>query len=117
MRHNRIDERRSDGGDDAGHPRTRRFGRGVSVAGIKFEPGTAERDPETGAPIEAFQDIRDLGLDFNNAHVQPNGEYHFHNGEITTAGVTGPPDGGRPPGAGGPPGRPQDDLVGQLSSS
>jgi hypothetical protein len=51
---------------------------GTSLAGIKFEPGTAERDPGTSAPIEAFQDLLDLGLDFNNAHVQPDGTYHFH---------------------------------------
>ncbi|MCB0917485.1 MAG: YHYH protein [Actinobacteria bacterium] len=51
---------------------------GMSLASVKFEPGTAERDPQTGAPIEAFNDIMDLGLDQNNAHVQPNGQYHFH---------------------------------------
>jgi hypothetical protein len=51
---------------------------GMTLASIKFEPGTAERDPETGTPIEAIQDVLDLGLDFNNAHVQPNGQYHFH---------------------------------------
>lgn len=28
--------------------------------------------------MQAFQDWVELGLDFNKAHVQPTGEYHFH---------------------------------------
>lgn len=28
--------------------------------------------------MQALQDFVELGVDFNNAHVQPNGEYHFH---------------------------------------
>lgn len=54
---------------------------GVAVNGIKFEPGTAERATCASGEvhrIEAIQDITDLGLDFNNAHVQPTGEYHYH---------------------------------------
>lgn len=54
---------------------------GVAVNGIKFEPETAERFIcETGEhyKIEAFQNLVDLGLDFNNAHVQPTGAYHYH---------------------------------------
>ena len=54
---------------------------GVAVNGIKLEPGTAERAICEGGEqhsIEAIQDVRDLGLDFNNAHVQPTGEYHYH---------------------------------------
>ncbi len=54
---------------------------GVAVNGVKFEPGTAETltcaSGETYR-IEALQDLYDLGLDFNNAHVQPGGEYHYH---------------------------------------
>lgn len=54
---------------------------GVAINGVKFEPGTAERatcnSGETYS-IEALQDITDLGLDLNNAHVQPGGEYHYH---------------------------------------
>ena len=54
---------------------------GVAVNGIKFEPGTAESvscaSGETYR-VEALQDIYNLGLDFNNAHVQPTGEYHYH---------------------------------------
>ncbi|WP_109829631.1 YHYH protein [Reichenbachiella versicolor] len=54
---------------------------GVAVNGVKFEPGTAERFVcETGEvfKIEAFQDLVQLGLDFNNAHVQRSGAYHYH---------------------------------------
>lgn len=54
---------------------------GVAVNGVKFEPETAERFVcETGEVyrIEAFQELLDLGLDFNHAHVQPTGAYHYH---------------------------------------
>ncbi len=54
---------------------------GVAINGIKLEPGTAETancDGGKSERIEAIQDITDLGLDFNNAHVQPTGEYHYH---------------------------------------
>ncbi|NNC74924.1 MAG: YHYH protein [Acidimicrobiia bacterium] len=54
---------------------------GVAVNGVKFEPATAETvDCSTGESyrVEALQDLYDLGLDFNNAHVQPTGEYHYH---------------------------------------
>ncbi|WP_179352522.1 YHYH protein [Winogradskyella vidalii] len=54
---------------------------GIALNGIKFEPGTAEVvECETGENyrVEAFQDVIDLGLDFNNAHVQPTGAYHYH---------------------------------------
>ena len=54
---------------------------GVAVNGVKFEPATAETvDCASGESfrVEALQDIYDLGLDFNNAHVQPTGEYHYH---------------------------------------
>jgi hypothetical protein len=54
---------------------------GVAINGVKFEPGTAERFIcESGEEyrIEAFQELVDLGLDHNNAHVQPTGHYHYH---------------------------------------
>ena len=54
---------------------------GVAVNGITMEPGTGESvtcaDGSTYR-VEAQQDIHDLGLDFNNAHVQPGGQYHYH---------------------------------------
>gem|GEM_PF-313467 len=54
---------------------------GVAINGVKFEPGTGESVTcESGEThrIEAIQDTTSLGLDFNNAHVQPTGEYHYH---------------------------------------
>lgn len=49
---------------------------GIALNGIPMEPGTAER--EGGYNIEALQDTYNLGLDENNAHVQPTGLYHYH---------------------------------------
>ncbi len=54
---------------------------GVAVNGVPFEPGTAEfwnRDPRSGWVAEAKSGQIDLGLDENQAHVQPNGAYHYH---------------------------------------
>lgn len=54
---------------------------GVAVNGVKFEPGTAETVTCASGEVyrvEALQDDYDLGMDFNNAHVQPDGEYHYH---------------------------------------
>lgn len=54
---------------------------GIALNGIKFEPETAERFVcETGEVyrIEAFQELVDMGLDYNHAHVQPTGAYHYH---------------------------------------
>lgn len=54
---------------------------GIALNGVKFEPGTAERvicsSGETYR-VEAKQELINLGLDFNNAHVQPTGHYHYH---------------------------------------
>lgn len=54
---------------------------GVALNGVKFEPETAERFIcESGEVyrLEAVQNLLDLGLDSNNAHVQPTGAYHYH---------------------------------------
>jgi hypothetical protein len=54
---------------------------GIALNGVKFEPGTAEVvvcDTGENYRVEALQDVIDLGLDFNNAHVQPTGAYHYH---------------------------------------
>ncbi|WP_081415530.1 YHYH protein [Aquimarina latercula] len=59
---------------------------GVALNGIKFEPGTAEVvECESGENyrVEALQDVIDLGLDFNHAHVQPTGAYHYHGTPIS----------------------------------
>ncbi|KAA3623610.1 MAG: YHYH protein [Flavobacterium sp.] len=54
---------------------------GVALNGIKFEPETAEVVAcESGERyrVEAKQELINMGLDFNNAHVQPTGAYHYH---------------------------------------
>lgn len=54
---------------------------GVGINGVPFDPGAAEfwnRNPRSGWQYEALGGKVDLGLDFNNAHVQPNGAYHYH---------------------------------------
>jgi hypothetical protein len=54
---------------------------GIALNGIKFEPGTGEVvvcESGENYRIEALQDVFDLGLDVNHAHVQPNGAYHYH---------------------------------------
>lgn len=54
---------------------------GVAVNGVPFDPGTAEywkNDRNSDWHIEALGGRKSLGLDQNNAHVQPNGAYHYH---------------------------------------
>jgi hypothetical protein len=54
---------------------------GVAINGIPFDPGAAEwwhNDPQSGWQYEAMYLGARLGLDQNNAHVQPNGAYHYH---------------------------------------
>lgn len=54
---------------------------GVTLNGVPFDPGTAEfynNDRRSGWNIEAITGNRNLGLDSNNAHVQPDGSYHYH---------------------------------------
>jgi hypothetical protein len=55
---------------------------GVAVNGVVFDPGTNEfwnDDRASGWHYEAIQGKRrTLGIDRNNAHVQPNGAYHYH---------------------------------------
>ncbi|MBU2997107.1 YHYH protein [Cellulophaga baltica] len=69
-------------GIDSGRPS---YVFGVAVNGVKFEPSANEyfRDTETNEPnyewtLEPLSDEVNLGEDYNNAHVQPNGEYHYH---------------------------------------
>lgn len=53
----------------------------VALNGVPFDPGTAEfwrRNPSSGWQYEAMVLGSRLGLDQNNAHVQPNGAYHYH---------------------------------------
>lgn len=54
---------------------------GVAINGVPFDPGAAEwwnRNPMSGWQYEAMALGPRLGLDRNNAHVQPNGAYHYH---------------------------------------
>lgn len=58
---------------------------GVALNGVVLDPGTAEfwrNDRRSGWNIEAIAPagVRtiNLGLDRNNAHVQPTGAYHYH---------------------------------------
>ena len=54
---------------------------GVAINGVLFDPATAEHynnDPSSGWNLEAFNSLRNIGLDLNNAHVQPTGTYHYH---------------------------------------
>jgi len=54
---------------------------GVALNGIPFDPGAAEfwrNDRSSGWQYEAMSGAIPLGIDFNNAHVQPSGAYHYH---------------------------------------
>ncbi|MEM9227396.1 MAG: YHYH protein [Verrucomicrobiota bacterium] len=54
---------------------------GVGVNGVPFDPGAAEwwnDDPNSGWQIEPMSWAVKLGIDQNNAHVQPTGAYHYH---------------------------------------
>ncbi len=52
---------------------------GVALNGVPFEPGTAEFwNNQREWNYEAKSSSIDLGLDMHNAHVQPNGSYHYH---------------------------------------
>lgn len=54
---------------------------GIAINGVLFDPGTAEmwhNDRDSGWHYDALGGAFSLGLDSNNAHVQPNGAYHYH---------------------------------------
>ena len=52
---------------------------GVAVNGVVFDPGAAEFwRGDRSWQYEALSGQINLGLDGNNAHVQPNGAYHYH---------------------------------------
>lgn len=54
---------------------------GVASNGVPFDPSTAEywdNDRSSKWNIDAINGGMNLGLDQNNAHVQPNGAYHYH---------------------------------------
>ncbi|WP_342117166.1 YHYH protein [Pseudoduganella sp. OTU4001] len=53
---------------------------GFALNGVKFDPSTAESYQNAGVwKIEALnQTYFKFGTDVNNAHVQPDGAYHYH---------------------------------------
>src|ERR1051325_1388557 len=52
---------------------------GVALNGVPFEPGTGEFwNNQREWNYEAKSGFINLGLDQNNAHVQPTGAYHYH---------------------------------------
>jgi hypothetical protein len=53
---------------------------GYALNGVKFDPATAESYQNQGVwKIEALnQTLFSAGVDNSNAHVQPNGAYHYH---------------------------------------
>ncbi|MCB2224567.1 MAG: YHYH protein [Actinobacteria bacterium] len=66
---------------------------GIGVNGIPFDPFAAEwyqNDRASGWQIEALGGGLDLGLDQNNAHVQPSGAYHYHGIPTGLTGVLDP---------------------------
>ncbi|HTR84407.1 MAG TPA: YHYH protein [Reyranella sp.] len=67
---------------------------GVAVNGVVFDPQTAEFwHNDRRWMIEALSGARPLGIDQNNAHVQPGGAYHYHGvptGLVATLGSARP---------------------------
>ena len=54
---------------------------GVAANGVVFDPGANEwwnGDRNSGWQYEPMSGSMKLGIDQNNAHVQPNGAYHYH---------------------------------------
>jgi len=54
---------------------------GIAINGVLFDPATAEfwrNDRRSGWNYEAMGGACNLGLDRYNAHVQPDGTYHYH---------------------------------------
>ena len=52
---------------------------GFAINGVPFDPGAAEFwNNDRNWQYEAMSGGIALGLDQNNAHVQPNGAYHYH---------------------------------------
>ncbi len=54
---------------------------GIAINGVVFDPAAAEwwnRDRNSGWQYEPMTGHLNLGVDQDNAHVQPNGAYHYH---------------------------------------
>ncbi|MEO0826620.1 MAG: YHYH protein [Cyanobacteria bacterium J06635_15] len=59
---------------------------GIALNGVPFDPGVAEfwhNDPNWQyEALAQTANAHNLGLDQNNAHVQPNGAYHYHGSPV-----------------------------------
>ena len=52
---------------------------GIAINGVVFDPPTIEYyNNDTNWNYEALSGKINLGIDYSNAHVQPNGAYHYH---------------------------------------
>ncbi|MGD1932994.1 MAG: YHYH protein [Candidatus Phaeomarinobacter sp.] len=53
---------------------------GIAVSGVVFDPGAAEWYQGQRGPwqYEPLSGAISMGVDANNAHVQPDGSYHYH---------------------------------------
>jgi len=54
---------------------------GISIGGVLLDPVADEYyndDKSSGWTYNGVSDLVDLGMDFNEAHVQPSGAYHYH---------------------------------------
>ena len=54
---------------------------GIAINGVAFDPAAAEwwqHDRSSSWQYEPMTGHLNLGVDQNNAHVQPNGAYHYH---------------------------------------
>jgi hypothetical protein len=54
---------------------------GIALNGIPFDPNDSEywnNDPRSGWQYELLSRAVQLGFDRDNAHVKPNGSYHYH---------------------------------------
>lgn len=76
---------------------TRHAAFGIALNGVLMDPATAEfwhNDRRSGWNYEAFGGACRLGLDSFNAHVQPDGTYHYHGvpkGLLASAGGSSEP--------------------------
>lgn len=76
---------------------------GIGINGVQFRPGTADyydgssrrghsKNPASGWKVEGLNPANMLGMDSNNAHVGPNGLYHYHGvaGALNKSAGSGP---------------------------
>lgn len=87
----------------AASPKMHKGSIGIGINGVQFRPGTAgyydgsdrrghSRNPASGWKLEGLNPGNILGMDNNNAHVGPNGLYHYHGvaGSLNKSAGSGP---------------------------